>query len=79
MVRVSGWVAGFASFGMVAFSFLDCSMVSLLVGRCGFVWWCFFCFCRVVLMIDLLVGWLVGWLVVLIGWFGRLLWLTWLF
>ena len=28
---------------------------------------CFFC--RVGLMIDLLVGWLVVWLVVLIGWF----------
>ena len=81
VVRVSGfgWQV-FSSFGMVVFFFFfDGSMVSLLVGRCGFVWWyCVFFFC-VGLMIDLLVGRLVVWLVVLIGWFGRLLWLTWSF
>ena len=60
------------------FLFLDGSMVSLLVGWCGFVWW--YCvFCRFGLIIDLLVCWLVVWLVVLIGRFGRLLWLTWSF
>ena len=36
---VVGWQV-FASFAMVGFSFLDRSMVSLLLGRCGFVWWC---------------------------------------
>ena len=33
---VVGWQV-FASFGMVGFSLLDGSMVSLSVGRCGFV------------------------------------------
>ena len=35
---VAGWEV-FSSFGMFFFV-LDGSMVSLLVGRCGFVWWC---------------------------------------